>query len=528
MPFKLTSRIGIAVGLALVTPFVCAPLHGKVPSPAPSASALRASADEQASSPTPQAPSQDDPALVARARGIHERVITLDTHDDINPANFTADCNYTMRLDTQVNLPKMKEGGLDVSFMIVYVGQGPLTPEGYDNAYKQAVAKFEAVHRLTTQIAEKEIGLALTAADVSRIAKSGRKVAVIGIENAYPLGTDIKRVKEFYDRGGRYMSLAHNGHSQLSDSNTGERDNVWLYGGLSPLGRQAIAEMNRFGIMVDVSHPSKSSILQAIALSKAPVIASHSAVRSLANVSRNMDDEMLMALKQNGGVIQTVAFSSYVKADPPQRAWALRLLNEEFGVVTAAPGGGGGGRGGGGGGGGRAAAGGAAGAAAGGGGRGRAGGAEAAAPRPCPVEDPNAAPGAGRGGRGGGRGGGAAAANPADALSPDRRAEYDKRLAVINEKWPAATRATVKDFVDHIDYAVKLIGIDHVGISSDFDGGGGVTGWNSAAETFNVTLELVRRGYTEEQIGKIWSGNLLRVWAEVEKVAKGIQAGTIK
>jgi membrane dipeptidase len=513
MPFKLTSRIAIAVALGLGTPFVCAPLLSEGP--------IRASSlQPQASSPP-----QDDPALVARARGIHERVITLDTHDDISPANFTAECNYTMRLTTQVNLPKMKEGGLDVSFMIVYVGQGELTPQGYDNAYKQAVAKFDAVHRLTAQIAEKEIGLALTPADVLRIAKSGRKVAVIGIENAYPLGTDIKRVKEFYDRGGRYMSLAHNGHSQLSDSNTGERDNVWLYGGLSPFGKQVIAEMNRLGIMVDVSHPSKGSILQAIALSKAPVIASHSAVRSLANVSRNMDDEMLMALKQNGGVIQTVAFSSYVKADPAQRTWALRLLNEEFGVTTPAAGGGGGRGGGGGGGAGRGGA----GAAAGGGGGRAGGGAEAAAaPRTCPVEDPNAPPAAGRGGGGGGGrggGGGGAAANPADTLSPDRRAEYDRRLAVINEKWPAATRATVKDFVDHIDYAVKLIGIDHVGISSDFDGGGGVTGWNSAAETFNVTLELVRRGYTEEQIGKIWSGNLLRVWGEVEKIAAQIQSG---
>ncbi|MGE5836670.1 MAG: dipeptidase [Acidobacteriota bacterium] len=518
MPFKFTSRIAIAVALALGASFVCAPVLGTA----------------RVSNPTTQGSgqTQDDPALVARARAIHERVITADTHNDISPANFTADCNYTMRLTTQVNLPKMKEGGLDVSFMIVYVGQGPLTPEGYDNAYKQAIAKFDAVHRLTTQLAEKEIGLALTPDDVRKIAASKRKVAVIGVENAYPIGLDIKRVKEFYDRGGRYMSLAHNGHSQLSDSNTGERDNVWLYGGLSPLGKQVIAEMNRLGMMVDVSHPSKASMLQAVALSKAPVIASHSGVRSVANVSRNMDDEMLMALKQNGGVIQMVALSGYVKADPPQRTWALRLLNEEFGVAAAAAGGGRGG-GGGGGGGGRAgapdAAAGAAAAGGRGGGGGRGAGAEGAQ-RPCPVEDPNATPAAGRGGGGGGggRGGGAPAANPADSLPADRRAEYDRRLAVINEKWPAATRATVKDFVDHIDYAVKLIGIDHVGISSDFDGGGGITGWNSAAETFNVTLEMVRRGYTEEQIGKIWSGNLLRVWGEVEKVAKQIQAGTLK
>jgi membrane dipeptidase len=106
-----------------------------------------------------------------------------------------------------------------------------------------------------------------------------------------------------------------------------------------------------------------------------------------------------------------------------------------------------------------------------------------------------------------------------DALSADRRAEYGRRMAQIDRQFPAAARATLKDYVDHIDYAVKLIGIDHVGIASDFDGGGGIDGWNSAAETFNVTLELVRRGYTEEQIAKIWSGNLLRVWRDVEQVA---------
>jgi membrane dipeptidase len=443
-------------------------------------------------------------------------VITADTHNDISPNQFTAACNYTQRLTTQVNLPKMKEGGLDVSFMIAYTGQGDLTQEGFASAYAQAVAKMDAVHQLTEVIAPKEIGLALTPDDVRRIAASGRKVAVIGIENGYPIGMDIKRVKEFYDRGGRYMSLAHNGHSQLADSNTGEATNTWLYGGLSPLGKQVIAEMNRWGMMVDVSHPSKGAMMQAVALSKAPIIASHSAARSVANVSRNMDDEMLMALKQNGGVVQTVAFASYVKVDPPQRTAAIAALRDEFGIVVAA-----GGRGGAGGGGGRGGAG-----RAGGGGR-QAGEGVVATPAPCPVEDPNA-PAAGRGGRGGGGGRGGAATAALDALTPDRRADYDKKLAAIDARWPASGRATVQDFVNHIDYLVNLIGVDHVGISSDFDGGGGIDGWNSAAETFNVTLELVRRGYNEEEIGKIWSGNLLRVWAEVARVAQGIQAGTIK
>jgi membrane dipeptidase len=429
--------------------------------------------------------------LTARARAIHDRVIALDTHNDIDPQNFTASCNYTMRLTTQVNLPKMKEGGLDVSFFIVYVGQGDLTPAGYDNAYRAAIAKFDAVHRLTEQIAPSEIELALTSADVTRIAKSGKKVAVIGIENGYPIGTDLKRVKEFYDRGGRYMSLAHNGHNQLADSHTGEAGNEWKWGGLSPLGREVLQEMNRLGIMVDVSHPSKASILQAIGLSKAPVIASHSSVRKLANQTRNLDDEMLMAIKTNGGVVQINSVADFVKADPKERAPAIAALRAEFGLPT--------GRGGGTGGGGRGAA--------------------SPAAYKCPIETPGASADAGRGGRGG-RG----AVGP-ETLAADRRTEFERRMAQIDRQFPAAGRATVKDYVDHIDYAVKLIGIDHVGIASDFDGGGGVEGWNSAAESFNLTLELVRRGYTEEQIAKIWSGNLLRVWSEVEKVAAGIQAG---
>ncbi len=427
--------------------------------------------------------------LIAKARGIHDRVIKLDTHNDIDPRNFTKDCNYTMRLTTQVNLPKMNEGDMDVSFMIAYVGQGPLTPEGYDSAYRQAIAKFDAVHRLTEEIAPEKIGLARTPQDVINLHKKGVRIAVIGVENGYPIGTDIKRVKEFYDRGGRYMSLAHNGNSQLADSNTGERDGYLHNNGLSPLGREVIGEMNKLGMMIDLSHPSKGANLEALKLSKAPAIASHSSVRALANVSRNMDDELLLALKKNGGVMQTVGFASYVKIDPPERTAALTKLRDEFGMNAPA-----GGRGGG------------------GGNRGTA----ANAPPPCPIETPGA-PAASRGG-GGARG------NPAlDALSAEKRADYNKKLAEIDARWPEAGRANVKDLVNHIDYAVKLIGIDHVGISSDFDGGGGVDGWNSAAEAFNVTLELVRRGYTEQQIAKLWSGNLLRVWGDVEKVAKELK-----
>ena len=439
--------------------------------------------------------------VTARAGAIHERVIALDTHNDINPENFTAACNYTMRLTTQVNLSKMKEGGLDASFFIVYVGQqdprnvaDALQPAGYERAYRAAIAKFDAIHRLTEQIAPNQIELALTAADVPRIAKSGKKVAVIGVENGYPIGEDIRRVKEFYDRGGRYMSLAHNGHNQLADSHTGEATGEWKWGGLSPLGRQVIQEMNRLGMMVDISHPSKAAILQAIGLSKAPVIASHSSIRKLADVSRDLDDEMLMAVKTNGGVVQLNALSGFLKVDPKERAAAIASLRADFGLPMTGRGGGGAGRAG--------------------------GGAAPPSAYRCPVEGSEAAAmaQAGRGGRG--------AAVPDVILPPERRPEFDRRMAQIDRQWPAAGPATVKDYINHLDYAVKLIGIDHVGFASDFDGGGGIDGWNSAAETFNVTLEMVRRGYTEEQIAKIWSGNLLRVWSQVEQVAKQIQAGT--
>lgn len=406
------------------------------------------------STPEPAPAPAPDPAEVAR--GIHERVITIDTHDDINVANFTAERNYTQRLDNQVNIPKMREGGLDAAFFVVYVGQGELNKAGFDNAYKGAIEKFEAIHRLTGEIAPDQIELALTSDDVRRINAAGKTVALIGVENGYSIGEDLSRIKEFYDRGGRYLSFSHNGHSQLCDSNTGERDGVWAYNGLSELGKQAVAEANRVGFMLDVSHISKESMMQTVQLSKAPIIASHSSVRALCDHSRNLDDEQLLALKANGGVVQMVALSSYVKtpAPPsPERTEALAKLREEFGL-----------------------------------------------------------PAGGRGGRGG-----------MGSLSEEQRADYMKKMEALNAQFPPPPRATVAEFVDHIDYAVKLIGIDHVGISSDFDGGGGVTGWNGAEETFNVTLELVKRGYTEEQIAKLWGGNLLRVMDECQKVAAGMQ-----
>ena len=401
--------------------------------------------------------------LFQRAKDIHERVITLDTHDDINIKNFTDSVNYSQRLESQVNLPKMIEGGLDVAWFVVYTSQDSLTDNGYKKAYDNAMSKFDAIHRLINNYANDKIALALTSDDVRKIHATGKKVAMIGVENAYPIGTDLGNIKKFYDLGARYMSLAHNGHSQFSDSHTGENDNNWTYNGLSELGNQAIAEMNRLGIIIDISHPSREAIKQMINLSKAPVIASHSAARTLSDQSRNLDDELLKMIKENNGVVQTVALASFVHADKFEANdnahkelyhTIAKELNSEFLEWEE-------------------------------------------------IED-----------------------LPKDAREDliDMRRNIIKiaqtRNAEINENFPPVN---VTDFVDQIDYMVNLIGIEHVGISSDFDGGGGIEGWKDASETFNVTLELVKRGYTEDEISMIWSGNLLRVLDDVQKIAEEIQ-----
>jgi len=394
---------------------------------------------------------------------IHNKIITIDTHDDIDVNNFTDSLNYTSDTETQVNLPKMIKGGLDVSWFIVYTGQGDLTPEGYKKASDNAEAKFDAIDRLVNKYAPDQIELARSAADVRRIWKSGKKVAMIGVENAYPMGLDTANMKRYYDRGARYVSLAHNGHSQFADSNTGEKDSIWLYDGLSDLGRQMVDKMNYYGIMIDLSHPSKKANLEMLALSKAPVIASHSSARALCNHSRNLDDEQLLAIKKNGGVVQTVALGSYLNAE---KVKSFNTLRDSVYQETASQ-----------------------------------LGVEMISMRKL-------------------RG------LPLSEISK-YRASYKKVVDTSKNAIEAikkiAPPVSVVDFVDHIDYLVKIMGINHVGISSDFDGGGGIEGWSDASETLNVTKELVSRGYSEKEIKKIWGDNLLRVMEEVEGVSKQLQ-----
>ena len=330
-------------------------------------------------------------------------IITIDTHIDIDVKNFTDSLNYTMNTNTQFNLPNMIEGELDVAWLVVYTAQSELNQEGYEAAYENAISKFDAINRLVNEYAPDQVELALTSDDVRRILKKGKKVIMIGVENAYSMGLDTSNVEKFWKKGARYVSLSHNGHSQFSDSNTGEFDGTSFYNGLSDLGKEVVELLNYYGIMIDISHPSKEAIRQMTELSKAPIIASHSSARALRDHPRNLDDEQLNLIKENGGVIQTTALGFFLteREDPP---------------------------------------------------------------------------------------------------------------------------ANMDDFMDHIDYMVQKIGIDHVGISSDFDGGGGILGWEDASETMNVTSALRERGYSESEIAKLWGGNLLRVLDEVQVIAAKLQS----
>lgn len=384
-------------------------------------------------------------SVLSHARALQRRIVTLDSHVDIPPDYTKVPEHDPGRLTgMQVDLPKMHRGGMDAAFFIVYVGQGPRTPEGYEAAKDAALLKFTAIRRMAEELYPDEIELGVRAQDVARIHAAGKKAALIGIENGYVIGKDISLLEKYYDLGARYMTLAHIGHNDICDSSiplSHLGDAEIEHGGLSAFGREVVAEMNRLGMMVDVSHISRDAMMEALRVSAAPVIASHSAVSVLGNHPRNLSDEQMEALARTGGVMQVVAFSAYVKVDAARAA-------EERGLRSRV----------------------------------------------------------------------ARAAGDAhfSYIKHGKLPAFVNGMKEIGQRYD---RASLEEFVDHIDYAVKVMGIDHVGISSDFGGGGGVKGWDNAAETVNVTAELIRRGYSDADIEKLWGGNLLRVWGEVEEVA---------
>jgi len=390
-----------------------------------------------------------DPVRV-KSDAIHAKVLTLDTHVDMRDGDYGV-----LTPGQKVDLIKMQQGGMKGVFLAVFVGQRQaFDAAAYRAAYDSAMRQFDALDTLTQKTRPELCAFAASPDEVERVAATGRRVIMTGVENGYAVGEDLANVKAFYDRGARYISLTHSGHNQIGDSSSDR--NPPRSGGLSAFGRQVVAEMNRLGMMVDVSHSATTTFWDVVKLSKAPIIASHSGCKAVNDVDRNLDDEQLKAVANNGGVVQIVALGSYLKADSPERAEAIRKLREEIGMRS--------------------------------GGRGRQGGPPA---QPLTPE--------------------------AQAEAQKRRAAYMERMKEIDAKFPPAT---LKDFADHLDHAVKVAGIDHVGIGTDFDGGGGILGFNDASEAPNVTEELVRRGYSEKNIAKIWGGNLLRVWRDVQKAAR--------
>jgi len=390
-------------------------------------------------------------AFLAKAEAIHQNAITLDTHVDIPGAQYATPDLDPGAEDSSLrcSLPKMEKGGLDGVFLAVFVGQrGGLDQAGFTEAKESALAKFEAIHRLPSSMYPERCELVTTTADLERVLQTDKRAILIGIENGYPVGDDLSLLKKYYDLGARYITLSHSGHNQICDSSSPKEP---LHGGLSEFGREVVKEMNRLGIIVDVSHISVDSFWHVMDLTTAPIIASHSGCYALNEHNRNLNDEQLQAVAKNNGVVQIVALSSFLQAQPPERREAIIALRKELGYRWIS-------------------------------------------------------------------------SQRLKEMSEEEKAEYQtirdtysERMKTVDEQFPPADLSV---FVDHIDHAVKVAGIDHVGIGTDFDGGGGIPGFNDHSECMNVTVELLRRGYSEEDIQKIWGGNLLRVWRDVEKTAR--------
>lgn len=377
-----------------------------------------------------------------KVQRIHDKCLTVDTHCDTPMLMIKS--GFSIRDEHQspnsrVDLPRMKSGGLDAMFFAAFTGQKPRTEENYSKAYSIANQMIDSLHSAVSQNSEFAT-LALKADDLANIEKTGKRAVYIGMENGFPLAKDIARVEEYYKKGVRYITLCHSYHNDICDSSSDAKPAE--HNGVSDFGKQVIAEMNRLGMMVDISHASDKSFFDAVELSKAPVIASHSSVRAVARHNRNMTDEMIKKLAEKGGVIQICLLDDYIK-EPDTTSVKFKRMKQVMKKYR--------------------------------------------------------------------EGAGKMTEAEREALSK----EWNEVEAMNPELLP-----TVKDMVDHIDHVKNLVGADYVGIGSDFDGGGGLRDCADVSQFPNITRELLRRGYTEKEIRKIWGGNLLRVFSEVEKVAE--------
>ena len=387
-------------------------------------------------------PEKNTEKLEKKVQRIHEKCLTVDTHCDTPMLMVKPGFNVGEEHEApkyRVDFPRMEKGGLDAMFFAVFTGQKPRTEENYQKTYALANQMLDSIHSSLKHNSDLAT-LALKADDLAKIEKAGKRAIYIGMENGFPLAKDISRIEEFYKKGVRYITLCHSYHNDICDSSSDSKPAE--HNGVSDFGKQVIAEMNRLGMMVDVSHASDKSFFDAIELSKAPVIASHSSVRAIASHNRNMTDEMIQKLAAKGGVIQICLLDAYIK-DPDTttvKFLKLKQLRAKRNTIKG-------------------------------------------------------------------------------EMTEAQKEAYYKEWEEIQEM-DSPDMPAVKNLVDHIDHVKNLVGVDYVGIGSDFDGGGGLRDCADVAQFPNITRELIRRGYSEKEIRKIWGGNLLRAFKQVEKMAQ--------
>jgi len=378
--------------------------------------------------------------LAKKAEKIHDQVLTVDTHCDTPMRFLRSDFDMGKRNDPhegggKVDFIRMKEGGMDAMFFAVFISQGERTPEGNKKAREVALTTFDAILN-TVNKHSSLAGIALNPDDAYEIEKDGKRAVYIGVENGYPVGNDLANIKEFYDLGARYITLCHSRNNDICDSSTDR--NGPEHNGLSDFGRKVVAEMNKLGMIVDVSHISDKAFYDVLEVSEAPVIASHSCARAICDSPRNLTDDMLKKLAENGGVIQVCFVSSFIKpSDPyPERDSAMQALQEKYGSFND--------------------------------------------------------------------------------LTDEETDHARKERTAVNKKFPPKL-AAISGMIDHIDHIVDVAGIDYVGIGTDFDGGGALKDCYDVSQIKNITSELIQRGYTTKEIEKIWGGNFMRVFREVQE-----------
>lgn len=376
--------------------------------------------------------------LLKKASRLHNSMLTIDTHCD-TPMSFS-DSTFNLGVrhnEGCVDIPRMKEGGLDCEFFAIFISQGPRDSISYNKVHKKTIDTFKTLYKNVLSNSDKA-GIATSVKEAIRLKKSGKVSVFIGIENGYSIGKDLSKIKEYYNLGARYITLSHSNNNDICDSSTdpaGPENN-----GLSEFGVSIVNEMNNLGMIVDVSHISDKSFYDVLKVTRSPVLASHSSCRALCGSPRNLTDDMLLALKENGGVIQICILSNFIKPSAPPSAemiQKLKKLEENYGEYKM--------------------------------------------------------------------------------LSSDKKREMRNEYDKITHQYEKL--ASVKDVVDHIDHVVQVIGIDYVGIGTDFDGGGGVEGCRNVSEIKNITVELLRRGYSSKDIAKIWGGNFIRVMQKSEENA---------